>query len=75
MQKNREIWISTYIGDWMDELKLEEISHDKEVMEAFPTEIAHTGGYPVVCWKYNLPLGLRLCRTHLHLSADKERCM
>ena len=72
MQGTREIWINPYTSRTWEDINLEQISHDPEIMAAFPQEVADVGGYPVLCWQYNIPLGLTLCTDKKTIN-DYER--
>ena len=52
----REVWITPFNGEILDELDLESINNCQEVRKAFPEALANTVGYPVVCWNMDLRL-------------------
>ena len=56
----REKWITHFTSQLMDLLNVEEVSNMPEVRQVFPRELAETVGFPVVCWRYDLPVELRV---------------
>lgn len=44
----------------IDRMNIEEVSNQKEVRDAFPSSLAETAGFPVACWSYDTPYGIRI---------------
>ena len=59
--KVREIWPTNFTSGVLEHLELPALTQKPEIKKAFPKEIAEAGGgYPVVCFKYDIPLGVEI---------------
>ena len=58
--RRMEVCPMNYTSLILQELDLPKISNLKEVRQEFPQEISQTAGYPVMCFKYDVPLGVTL---------------
>jgi len=53
----RQIWVTPWRSEKLEQLNLEEINSRTETRVAFRKAIANVAGYPVIGWKYDVPVG------------------
>jgi len=61
-----------YNGKILDLLDLESLNNCQEARDAFPQEVFDTAGYPVVCWRFGIPIGLRTINEKNTISKSKQ---